>query len=116
MPLARDLLLPSLEEEKKKHKKKRLIQSPNSYFMGVKCPGCYKITTVSSHAQTVVLCVGCSAVLCQLPGGKARFTEGGSFRRNQHETSIQVPEFVFFTESLINFGYSTKAMHYSLIL
>uniref|UniRef100_H0VZG1 40S ribosomal protein S27 n=2 Tax=Hystricomorpha TaxID=33550 RepID=H0VZG1_CAVPO len=76
MPLARDLLHPSLEEEKKKHKKKRLVQSPNSYFMDVKCPGCYKITTVFSHAQTVVLCVGCSTVLCQPTGGKARLTEG----------------------------------------
>uniref|UniRef100_A0A287DDS2 40S ribosomal protein S27 n=1 Tax=Ictidomys tridecemlineatus TaxID=43179 RepID=A0A287DDS2_ICTTR len=75
MPLARDLLHPSLEEEKKKHKKKRLVQSPNSYFMDVKCPGCYKITTVFSHAQTVVLCVGCSTVLCQPTGGKARLTE-----------------------------------------
>ncbi|TEA30482.1 hypothetical protein DBR06_SOUSAS12410026, partial [Sousa chinensis] len=73
--LARDLLHPSLEEEKKKHKKKRLVQSPNSYFMDVKCPGCYKITTVFSHAQTVVLCVGCSTVLCQPTGGKARLTE-----------------------------------------
>lgn len=38
--------------------------------------GCYKITTVFSHAQTVVLCVGCSTVLCQPKGGKARLTEG----------------------------------------
>ncbi|XP_029799056.1 40S ribosomal protein S27-like [Suricata suricatta] len=53
MPLAKDLLHPSPEEEKRKHKKKRLVQSPNSYFMDVKCPGCYKITTVFSHAQTV---------------------------------------------------------------
>ena len=37
--LARDLLHPSLEEERRKHKKKRLVQSPNSYFMDVKCPG-----------------------------------------------------------------------------
>uniref|UniRef100_A0A0D9S5J0 40S ribosomal protein S27 n=1 Tax=Chlorocebus sabaeus TaxID=60711 RepID=A0A0D9S5J0_CHLSB len=44
--------------------------------MDVKCPGCYKITTVFSHAQTVVLCVGCSTVLCQPTGGKARLTEG----------------------------------------
>ncbi|MBN3301418.1 RS27L protein, partial [Amia calva] len=74
--LAKDLLHPSLEEEKRQHKKKRLVQSPNSYFMDVKCPGCYKITTVFSHAQTVVLCVGCSTVLCQPTGGKARLTEG----------------------------------------
>ncbi|KAF5924223.1 hypothetical protein HPG69_007443, partial [Diceros bicornis minor] len=38
--LAKDLLHPSPEEEKRKHKKKRLVQSPNSYFMDVKCPGC----------------------------------------------------------------------------
>ncbi|CAL9691663.1 unnamed protein product [Knipowitschia caucasica] len=84
MPLAKDLLHPSPEEEKRRHKKKRLVQSPNSYFMDVKCPGCYKITTVFSHAQTVVLCVGCSTVLCQPTGGKARLTEGCSFRRKQH--------------------------------
>uniref|UniRef100_A0AAR2KY32 40S ribosomal protein S27 n=1 Tax=Pygocentrus nattereri TaxID=42514 RepID=A0AAR2KY32_PYGNA len=76
MPLAKDLLHPTPEEERRRHKKKRLVQSPNSYFMDVKCPGCYKITTVFSHAQTVVLCVGCSTVLCQPTGGKARLTEG----------------------------------------
>ncbi|XP_041933354.1 40S ribosomal protein S27.1 isoform X1 [Alosa sapidissima] len=75
MPLAKDLLHPTPEEERRRHKKKRLVQSPNSYFMDVKCPGCYKITTVFSHAQTVVLCVGCSTVLCQPTGGKARLTE-----------------------------------------
>ncbi|CAI9152459.1 unnamed protein product [Rangifer tarandus platyrhynchus] len=52
--------------------------------MDVKCPGCYKITTVFSHAQTVVLCVGCSSVLCQPTGGKATLTEGCSFRQKQH--------------------------------
>ncbi|KAM9495730.1 40S ribosomal protein S27-like [Clarias gariepinus] len=81
MPLAKDLLNPTLDIERRQHKKKRLVQSPNSYFMDVKCPGCYKITTVFSHAQTVVLCVGCSTVLCQPTGGKARLTEGCSFRR-----------------------------------
>jgi ribosomal protein S27E len=33
-------------------------------------------TTVFSHSQTVVLCGGCSAVLCTPTGGKARLTEG----------------------------------------
>ena len=37
--LAVDLLNPSAESEKRKHKLKRLVQSPNSYFMDVKCPG-----------------------------------------------------------------------------
>uniref|UniRef100_A0A1E1WYZ8 40S ribosomal protein S27 n=1 Tax=Amblyomma aureolatum TaxID=187763 RepID=A0A1E1WYZ8_9ACAR len=76
MPLAKDLLNPSPEEERRKCKLKRLVQQPKSFFMDVKCPGCYKITTVFSHAQTVVLCVGCSTVLCQPTGGRARLTEG----------------------------------------
>ncbi|XP_049630443.1 40S ribosomal protein S27-like [Suncus etruscus] len=82
MPLFKALLHPSPKEEKRRHKR-RLVQSPNSYFMDVKCPGYYKITTVFSHAQTVVLCVGCSTVLCQPTGRKARLIEGGSFRRKK---------------------------------
>ncbi|KAM9667934.1 small ribosomal subunit protein eS27-like [Dama dama] len=52
--------------------------------MDVKYPGCYKITTVFSHAQMAVLCVGCSTVFHQLTGGKARLTEGCSSRQKQH--------------------------------
>ncbi|MBN3282335.1 RS272 protein, partial [Polyodon spathula] len=74
--LAKDLMHPLAEVERRKHKKKRLVQSPNSYFMDVKCPGCYRITTVFSHAQRVVPCGGCSYVLCQPKGGKCRLTEG----------------------------------------
>ncbi|PPQ71604.1 hypothetical protein CVT26_010539 [Gymnopilus dilepis] len=81
MVLAVDLLHPSPEHEAKQHKLKRLVQSPNSYFMDVKCPGCFAITTVFSHAQTVVVCPSCTSVLCQPTGGKARLTEGCSFRR-----------------------------------
>ncbi|GFW49653.1 40S ribosomal protein S27 [Trichonephila clavipes] len=84
MPLAKDLLHPNPDVERRKCKLKRLVQHPNSFFMDVKCPGCYKITTVFSHAQTVVLCVGCSTVLCQPTGGRARLTEGCSFRKKQH--------------------------------
>eukprot|EP00315_Gephyrocapsa_oceanica_P010165 CAMPEP_0185308028 /NCGR_PEP_ID=MMETSP1363-20130426/18747_1 /TAXON_ID=38817 /ORGANISM="Gephyrocapsa oceanica, Strain RCC1303" /LENGTH=88 /DNA_ID=CAMNT_0027905411 /DNA_START=46 /DNA_END=312 /DNA_ORIENTATION=- len=76
-----DLLHPPAELEKRRHKLKRLVQSPNSFFMDVKCPGCFSITTVFSHAQTVVICGGCSTVLCQPTGGKARLTEGCSFRK-----------------------------------
>ncbi|XP_032277216.1 40S ribosomal protein S27-like [Phoca vitulina] len=53
--------------------------------MDVKCPRCYKITAVFSHAQMVVTWVGCSTVLCQPTGGKVRLTEGcSSLRRKQH--------------------------------
>ncbi|KAG9318367.1 ribosomal protein S27-domain-containing protein [Chiua virens] len=78
-PLAIDLLNPSAEHEKRQHKLKRLVQSPNSYFMDVKCPGCFAITTVFSHAQSVVLCGSCASILCQPTGGKARLTEGWTF-------------------------------------
>ena len=50
MPLAKDLLHPHPEDEKRRHKLKWLVQHPKSYLMDVKCPECYKITTVFSHA------------------------------------------------------------------
>jgi hypothetical protein len=37
--LAIDLLNPSFEQEKQTYKLKRLVQSPDTYFMDVKCPG-----------------------------------------------------------------------------
>ncbi|KAF9185842.1 1,3-beta-glucanosyltransferase gas1 [Haplosporangium sp. Z 11] len=81
--LSVDLLNPSHALEQKTHKLKRLVQSPNSYFMDVKCPGCVQITTVFSHAQTVVMCSSCANVLAQPTGGITRLTEGCSFRRKQ---------------------------------
>ncbi|KAK6053287.1 hypothetical protein COOONC_09205 [Cooperia oncophora] len=44
MPLAIDLLHPDPETERQRHKLKRLVQHPNSYFMDVKCPGCFKVS------------------------------------------------------------------------
>jgi small subunit ribosomal protein S27e len=38
--MQRDLLHPTLEQEKQSHKLKRLVPTPNSYFMDVKCGGC----------------------------------------------------------------------------
>ena len=76
-----DLLHPSPEAEARTHKLKRLVQSPNSFFMDIKCPGCFQITTVFSHAQTVVLCGSCNVMLCQPTGGRARLTEGCSYRK-----------------------------------
>ncbi|XP_017771578.1 PREDICTED: 40S ribosomal protein S27 [Nicrophorus vespilloides] len=84
MPLAVDLLHPTAESQRRAHKKKRLVQHPNSFFMDVKCPGCYAISTIFSHAQSAVPCKGCSTILCTSTGGKARLTEGCSFRRKQH--------------------------------
>ncbi|GJQ15491.1 hypothetical protein GpartN1_g7282.t1 [Galdieria partita] len=76
-----DLLHPDPAAEARKHKLRRLVPSPNSFFMDVKCPGCFQITTVFSHAQTVVMCGNCATVLCQPTGGKARLMESCSFRK-----------------------------------
>nr|BAA78586.1 ribosomal protein S27 [Chlamydomonas sp. HS-5] len=76
-----DLLHPRAKLDKHTHKLKRLVQSPNSYFMDVKCPGCFHVSTIFSHAQTPVMCTACSAVLCTPTGGKAQLAEGSSFRR-----------------------------------
>jgi small subunit ribosomal protein S27e len=79
--MPKDLLYPSKSDEASKHKLKRLIQSPNTFFMDVKCPGCFQITTVFSHAQTVVLCSGCGTVISQPKGGRCKLTEGCSYRK-----------------------------------
>lgn len=81
MVLVQDLLHPDPKSEAKKHKLKTLVQEPRSYFMDVKCPGCLNISTVFSHAQTPVACDGCSTILCTPTGGKAKLSEGCSFRK-----------------------------------
>ncbi|KAL9715770.1 40S ribosomal protein S27 [Leucoagaricus gongylophorus] len=81
MPLAADLLNPSLESQRKQHKLKCLVQQPKSCFIDVKCPGCLNVNIVFSHPSTVVQCSSCSTVLSQPTGGKGRLTEGCSFRR-----------------------------------
>ena len=78
-----DLRYPNAADESRKHKLKRLIQSPNSCFYDVKCPNCFAITTVFSHSQTVVVCEGCSQTLCVPTGGKASFSAGCSYRKKK---------------------------------
>mmetsp|Transcript_25608 Transcript_25608/g.44749 ORF Transcript_25608/g.44749 Transcript_25608/m.44749 type:complete len:83 (-) Transcript_25608:37-285(-) len=75
-----DLLHPTAEEEKRTHKLKRLVQSPNSYFMDIKCPSCYNLTIAFSHAQTVISCEGCNTILCTPSGGKSILKEGVGYR------------------------------------
>lgn len=75
-----DLLHPLPIDERTHHKKNRLVQSPNSYFMDIKCPSCKNITTGFSHSQTVILCQSCQTVLARPSGGKSQLTVGCSFR------------------------------------
>ncbi|KAJ2717112.1 40S ribosomal protein S27 [Coemansia spiralis] len=81
MVLAVDLLNPLPETDKRTHKLKRNVPRSDTFFMDVKCSGCFNITVVFSNSQSVVTCTGCSTVLCQPTGGRARLTEGCSFRK-----------------------------------
>ena len=51
-----DLLNVEAEEEEQKHKLKKLVQAPDSFFMDVKCPQCQTVNTLFSHVQGVCLC------------------------------------------------------------
>jgi len=44
-------LNPPAALEAGKHKLKRLVQSPNSFFMDVKCQGCFKYVHGNEHAM-----------------------------------------------------------------
>merc|ERR1711971_151882 len=110
MPLAVDLLQPKISSERRRHKLKRLVQHPNSFFMDVKasfncdhhrvslspqCPGCYRVTTIFSHAHTVVVCSGCSSVLCHPTGGRTKLTKDVLSEGKINFHAIVVENFVF---------------------
>ena len=76
----RDLLHPTFEQQKQSHKLKRLVPTPNSYFMDVKCGGCNETAIIFSHAQTVVACNNCKNILSKPTGGKCKLTEGSAFK------------------------------------
>jgi hypothetical protein len=50
-----DLLNPPAEFEKRKHKLKRLVQSPNSFFMDVKCQACARRSLAAAAPAAGVL-------------------------------------------------------------
>ena len=51
-----DLLNPDPREEITKHKLKKLVQKPNSYFLDIKSPHSNEIVHTFSHAQSVIKC------------------------------------------------------------
>jgi hypothetical protein len=53
--LAVDLLNRPAEVEARTHKLKKVVPEPNSFFMDVKCPGCFQITYVNSAGTERVL-------------------------------------------------------------
>jgi len=51
-----DLLNPDPRDEAVKHKLKKLVQKPNSYFLDIKCVQCNELVHTFSHAQCVIKC------------------------------------------------------------
>jgi len=51
-----DLLNVDPIEQESQHKLKRLVQSPNSYFMDIKCPKCKNVSVWFSNGQTELRC------------------------------------------------------------
>ena len=59
--------------------------------------GCFNISTVFSHAQSVVICSSCSSVLCQPTGGRARLTEG----EHRFSHGIQIVLIILYSREFI---------------
>lgn len=51
-----DLLRPDQKEENSRHKLKKLVQKPNSFFIDIKCKTCKELVHTFSHAQSVIKC------------------------------------------------------------
>nr|UXY86772.1 40S ribosomal protein S27 [Cryptomonas paramecium] len=82
----------SRHKEKTKHKLKRLIPSPNSFFMDVKCPGCLHDNVIFSHSQISIYCKKCNTIMCRPTGGKAMLMEGSSFCRKRKKRRLCLTE------------------------
>ena len=76
-----DLLAPDAMQEEQKHKLKRLVQRPNSFFIDIKCKSCKKLIHTFSHAQITVKCKGCGEVLANPTGGKLEMKDGVHIRK-----------------------------------
>lgn len=66
--LSKDLMHPRFADEKGRHKKKRLVQSPNSYFMDVKCMGRQRGDPPAPHISFTLLIFAIiffASIMCQ---------------------------------------------------
>ena len=75
-----DLLNADPSQEEGLHKLKRLVQTPNSFFMDVICKEDGEIYTIFSHSQTAVYSDS-GHLLCTPTGGRCKLTVGCSWRR-----------------------------------
>jgi len=77
------LLKPDPAEENTKHKLKKLVQKPNSYFIDIKCSSgtCKEMVHTFVNAQSVIKCKKCSQILATPTGGKLSLKDGVHIRR-----------------------------------
>ncbi len=75
-----DLLRPDPEEERQKHKLKRLVQKANSFFLDIRCK-CGEINHTFSCAQSTIKCKKCNEILATPTGGKLELREGIGIKR-----------------------------------
>ena len=61
--------------EQNRHKLRRTVPAPNSYFLKVKCPGCNSVSMVFSNAQSAVSCNDCQKPLYKTTGGKIKIAD-----------------------------------------
>lgn len=76
-----DLLHPNVDLENRRHKLKRLVQSPNSHFIDIKCKNCRKVNHTFTHAQSTIKCKQCQETLATPSGGKILIKDGNSVRK-----------------------------------
>ena len=67
-----DLLNLPFQEEFRRHKLRRTIPAPNSYFFHIECNKCQKIKTCFSHGHSQVKCIDCNQTLAVPSGGKLK--------------------------------------------
>merc|ERR1711972_824282 len=75
--------------EQKRHKLKRTVQAPNSYFMNVKSSDNSGMAVVFSHSQTPIMCPSTDKVLAKVTGGKVMLTDRVSFSVKKHDKKQQ---------------------------
>jgi small subunit ribosomal protein S27e len=81
-----DLLHMPQHVEKRRHKLRRTVPAPNSYYLKVKCPTCKMDSVVFSHGQSACKCTKCNMVLCKPTGGKLKFINNATFNVIRKET------------------------------
>merc|ERR1711920_1120063 len=71
--------------EQRRHKLKRTVQAPNSYFMNVKSNESSGMAVVFSHSQTPIYCPSTDKVLAKVTGGKVMLADRCSFAVKKHD-------------------------------